>query len=418
PSTVVPLTPTYTNNTNVGTAGASASYAGDANHTGSGNSGSFAISKATSSVTVICPTTALTYTGAAQTPCTATYTTSEAPSTVVPLTPTYTNNTNVGTAGASASYAGDANHTGSGNSGSFAISKATSSVTVICPTTALTYTGAAQTPCTATYTTSEAPSTVVPLTPTYTNNTNVGTAGASASYAGDANHTGSGNSGSFAISKATSSVTVICPTTALTYTGAAQTPCTATYTTSEAPSTVVPLTPTYTNNTNVGTAGASGSYAGDANHTGSSNSGSFAIAKVNPNVTVTPYSVAFDGKAHTATGTATGAGGVSLTGLTLSGTTHTNAATYGTDSWTFTDSAGNYNNASGTVQDIIAKANTTTTLTASPNPSNFGQSVALTATVAPVAPGAGTATGTVTFKDGSATLGTATLNSADTATFT
>src|SRR4029077_16344517 len=315
-------------------------------------------------------------------------------------------------------YAGDGNHAASSGTGSFTISPATSIVTVICPATALTYTGAAQTPCTATYTTSEARSTVLPLTPTYTNNTNVGAAGASASYAGDANHTGSGNSGSFAISKATSSVTVICPTTALTYTGAAQTPCTATYTTSEAPSTVVPLTPTYTNNTNVGTAGASGSYAGDANHTGSSNSGSFAIAKVNPNVTVTPYSVAFDGKAHTATGTATGAGGVSLTGLTLSGTTHTNAATYGTDSWTFTDSTGNYNNASGTVQDIIAKANTTTTLTASPNPSNFGQSVALTATVAPVAPGAGTATGTVTFKDGSATLGTATLNSADTATFT
>src|SRR4029077_7935843 len=198
-------------------------YAGDGNHAASSGTGSFTISPATSIVTVICPATALTYTGAAQTPCTATYTTSEARSTVLPLTPTYTNNTNVGAAGASASYAGDANHTGSGNSGSFAISKATSSVTVICPTTALTYTGAAQTPCTATYTTSEAPSTVVPLTPTYTSTTHDGTAGASASYAGDTNHTGSGRPGSFAISKATSSVTVICPTTALTYTGAAQT---------------------------------------------------------------------------------------------------------------------------------------------------------------------------------------------------
>jgi hypothetical protein len=67
---------------------------------------------------------------------------------------------------------------------------------------------------------------------------------------------------------------------------------------------------------------------------------------------------------------------------------------------------------------IVVQASTTTTLSASPNPSTFGQSVTLTATVAPIAPGAGTATGKVTFFDGTVTLGTSTLNSADTATFT
>jgi Big-like domain-containing protein len=67
---------------------------------------------------------------------------------------------------------------------------------------------------------------------------------------------------------------------------------------------------------------------------------------------------------------------------------------------------------------IVIQASTTTALSAAPNPSNYGQMTTLTATVAPVAPGAGTPTGKVTFLDGSVTLGTSTLNSADTATFT
>src|SRR5439155_5855181 len=45
------------------------------------------------------------------------------------------------------------------------------------------------------------------------------------------------------------------------------------------------------------------------------------------------------------------------------------------------------------------------------------QSVTFTATVSAVAPGAGTATGTVTFKDGATTLGTGSLSSGQ-ATFT
>src|SRR5204862_313073 len=72
-----------------------------------------------------------------------------------------------------------------------------------------------------------------------------------------------------------------------------------------------------------------------------------------------PYSVTYDGAAHTATGTATGVLGETLSGLSLSGTTHTNAGSYASDPWTFTDSTGNYNNASGTVNDEIATANAT-----------------------------------------------------------
>ncbi len=53
-----------------------------------------------------------------------------------------------------------------------------------------------------------------------------------------------------------------------------------------------------------------------------------------------------------------------------------------------------------TFQLTVNKANTTTTVTASPNPSDIGQQVTFTATVAAVSPGSGTPTGTVDFLDG------------------
>ncbi len=59
----------------------------------------------------------------------------------------------------------------------------------------------------------------------------------------------------------------------------------------------------------------------------------------------------------------------------------------------------NFNGNTGTQSGgtTVNPANTTLGLTASPNPSAVGQSVTVTATVAPVAPGFGTPTGTVTF---------------------
>src|SRR5439155_9598870 len=87
------------------------------------------------------------------------------------------------------------------------------------------------------------------------------------------------------------------------------------------------------------------------------------IAKANATIDVTPYSVTYDGDPHSATGTAKGVKNEILTGLDLSGTTHTNAGTYASDPWTFTDTTGNYNNASGTVSDSIAKANDSITVT-------------------------------------------------------
>lgn len=81
--------------------------------------------------------------------------------------------------------------------GSFTITPASSKVTVSCPSS-VTFTGSPLTPCTATFATADGLSGALPVT--YTNNTAIGTATASATYAGDANHTGSTGAGSFLIS--------------------------------------------------------------------------------------------------------------------------------------------------------------------------------------------------------------------------
>lgn len=64
----------------------------------------------------------------------------------------------------------------------------------------------------------------------------------------------------------------------------------------------------------------------------------------------------YDGAAHTATATATGVLGESLSGLVLNATPHTNVGNYN-DGWTFTDITGNYNSTIGSVvSSITAKA--------------------------------------------------------------
>src|SRR5204862_1153242 len=89
---------------------------------------------------------------------------------------------------------------------------------------------------------------------------------------------------------------------------------------------------------------------------------------------------------------------------TLSVGSHSITAVYSGDT-NFTTST------SAVLTQVVNQSSTTTTLTSSANPSVFGQSVTFTATVAAVAPGAGTPTGTVTFKDGGATLGIGNLSS-------
>ena len=78
----------------------------------------------------------------------------------------------------------------------------------------------------------------------------------------------------------------------------------------------------------------------------------------------------------------------------------------------------NYNAASKTVHIAVAKTGTTTAVTSSVSTPVFGQSVTFTATVTVAAPGTGTPTGTVTFKDGATVLGTGTLNTSGVAMLT
>ena len=66
----------------------------------------------------------------------------------------------------------------------------------------------------------------------------------------------------------------------------------------------------------------------------------------------------------------------------------------------------------------VNKADSTTTVSATPNSSTYGQSVTLTATVVAKSPATGTPTGTVTFMDGATTLGTGPLNGSGVATLT
>jgi hypothetical protein len=69
------------------------------------------------------------------------------------------------------------------------------------------------------------------------------------------------------------------------------------------------------------------------------------------------------------------------------------------------------------VTETVNRAATTVALRSSVNPAVTGQAVTFTATVAAVAPGAGTPTGTVTFQDGAVVLGTAAVGAGGTATF-
>src|SRR6266850_7975241 len=138
-------------------------------------------------------------------------------------------------------------------------------------------------------------------------------------YASDSwSFTGAGNYHDIAsttitdiISQAPSVTTVSCPTdVTYTYNGSAQMPCSTSVTGAGG----LNLTPTpgYSSNVNAGTATASYTFAGDANHTGSNDSKTFTIAKANPMIGVSGYNVPYDGNPHTATGTATGVMGENL----------------------------------------------------------------------------------------------------------
>jgi len=128
------------------------------------------------------------------------------------------------------------------------------------------------------------------------------------------------------------------------------------------------------------------------------------------------------------TNTATSIGGGFSNIQCFLGGTAANVATFSTSSLavatnTITAVYSGDSSFSGTTSQALSQTvnpdNTSTSLTSSSgtNPLVFGQSVTFTATVKASSPGSGTPTGTVAFKDGTATLGAGILNGSGTATF-
>jgi len=82
---------------------------------------------------------------------------------------------------------------------------------------------------------------------------------------------------------------------------------------------------------------------------------------------------------------------------------------------TYTPTSNYQSSTSSTLSEVVTAASTTTVLTSTANPSPFGTSITLTATVTPVS--GAPAAGSVTFTDGPTTLGTATVNGSGVATY-
>jgi uncharacterized protein (TIGR03437 family) len=136
------------------------------------------------------------------------------------------------------------------------------------------------------------------------------------------------------------------------------------------------------------------------------------VATVIPGTGIPTGVVTFkDGNTLVGTAVLNGAGVATFTASSLNIGNHTLTAAYGSD--------GRYSaSASAALIQTVNAAATTTALTSSPTIVTKGQSVTFTASVSVVAPGAGAPTGTVQFKEGAATLGTANLNSNLQSTFT
>ena len=192
-----------------------------------------------------------------------------------------------------------------------------------------------------------------------------------------------------------------------------------------------------TANLPVGPGTISAVYSGDANNAGSTGTDAILIIQDNTNTSLSSPTPSSFGQSITLTasvttdfgaiptGTVSFFDGPSLLGtVTLdSGSTATfTTASLAVGSHSLTaDYNGDTNDAASNstpFSQVVNQAAATASLTSTPNPSSFGQTATLTVLVAPVAPGAGIPTGTVSFFDGSSLLGTVPLDGTGTGTLT
>ena len=260
------------------------SWAGDANHFGSTGTATFEITKAASTVTVTCPA-AQVYTGSAIAPCTAEATGAGMSAVDVSASLAYTDNVIVGTATADASWAGDANHFGSTGTATFEITKAASTVTVTCP-------AARSTPVRRLHPAPPKPPARVERRrcERFTRlhrQCHRGHRHRRCKLGGRRQPLWQHRHRDLRDHQAASTVTVTCPA-AQVYTGSAIAPCTAEATGAGMSAVDVSASLAYTDNVIVGTATADASWAGDANHFGSTGTATFEITKATLTVTADP----------------------------------------------------------------------------------------------------------------------------------
>jgi hypothetical protein len=181
-------------------------------------------------------------------------------------------------------------------------------------------------------------------------------------------------------------------------------------------------------------------YASDTNFAASSGSTVQTVQNTGTNPTATAASSSPNpsvfGQSVTFTSTTTSSGGVPVGSVTFTeGSTvwasnvavngsgqasfNTTALAIGSHTITasFTGSTGWGNSSGNAAPQVVNKDATTTALNSSPNPSVYSQPVTFTATVTATGPSGGTPSGSVTFKNGSSTLGSAPLNGSGIATF-
>jgi autotransporter-associated beta strand protein len=127
------------------------------------------------------------------------------------------------------------------------------------------------------------------------------------------------------------------------------------------------------------------------------------VAAPSPGSSVAPTGVVEFRDGVQTLGTAPVVNGLAVFGTrSLAVGSHSITATYDGD-------AGYSATSTGPLNQVVSQSSTTTIVGSVPNPWDGGKTIVVVAAVVPTAPGAGTPTGSVTFQDGSITLGTATL---------
>ncbi len=257
--------------------------------------------------------------------------------------------TNVPGGTANWSFTGNNNHKSASGSVDIVINKADANINVV--GTTVTYDGYAHGAIgTATGADGSDLGTLLDLGASFTN---VPGGTANWSFTGNNNHKSASGSVAIVINKADATIDVSGAT--VTYDGAAH-GATGTATGADG-SDLTGLLDLGASFTNVPGGTAYWSFAGDVNHNAASGSVAIVISKADATIDVSGETVTYDGVAHGATGTATGADGSDLSGLLDLGASFTNVPG-GTANWSFAGDA-NHNAASGSVDIVINKADAT-----------------------------------------------------------